>query len=69
MTKWGVELDEVVVAAAVAADEGRDKAQDGWVVQPQDRAASASARHVDIVSRMSPDSLAPKNSAPNVARG
>ena len=69
MTKWDVELDEVVVVPAAALDEGKDKAQDGRAAQPQDRAASVSARHVDIASHTSPDSLAPINSAPNVARG
>lgn len=64
-----MELDEVLVATAVALDRGLDKARAGWAVQQQGRAASVSARHVGIVNRTLPDNPAPKNSAPNAARG
>lgn len=66
--KWDVELDEVVVAAA-APDEGKDKGLDAWAVQPPGRAASVSARHVDIVNRTFPDNPVPKSSAQSAARG
>jgi hypothetical protein len=67
--KWDVALDEVVVVAAAAPDEGRDKAPDGWAVQPPGQAASVSARRVDIVNRTFPDYPVPKSNAQNVARG
>ena len=69
MTKWDVELDEVVAVVVVAADGGRDKALDEWGGQPPGRAVSAFARRVGIESRTSRGNLARKNNAQNAARG
>jgi hypothetical protein len=59
--------DEVVVAAA-ALDEGKDKARDAWEGQPPGRAVSVFARPVDIASRTLLGCPAPAKLAPSVAQ-
>jgi len=65
-----VELDEdkVVVAAAAAADAGRDKAPDAWAARPQGRAVTVFARRVGITSRILSGCPAPAGLAPSAAR-
>lgn len=68
-----MELDEVVVvvvavAAAAAPDAGRDKAPDGWAVQPQGQAATVSARRAGIMNRILSGCPAPAGLALNVAQ-
>lgn len=63
-----MELDEDKEVVVAAADEGRDKVQAGWAVQPPDQAVTVSARPVDIANRTALGCPAPAGLALSVAR-